>query len=1684
MADSNNLGNLYYTLDLDDKEFERKMKEKADKYGVSLTIKAKVEGLDTTKYFQTVEKASSSASRSIKDDMERNIPALMKMDDRLKQLNKWYAELEKTSEAAGRAQLRSTEASLRAAEKLTAEQRKQQGKQQQGIFTESVQSIGKTTEVMKQMSAYYKEMEQSNEKALKASEKLTAEQRKQQGIKIGGQFKEYIASLSKSSDVLKQMSSYYKDLEKETAKAAKDAQKLAQAQEKANQKSAIAAQKQATIDSQKQMEAYRRTLMQAKNVQIDFDQILERSAKSQNKFSNAVGLSNKTLLSQRMLAIQVSNQIGTMFSIYAAERFIKKLAEVRGEFEMQQVSLRAILQDAQAADHIFNQVKQLAVVSPFEFKDLVGYTKQLSAFSVPVEELYDTMKSLADISSGLGVDMGRIILAYGQVRSASVLRGQELRQFTEAGIPLVDELAKKFAELRGGVDATGKAIKAIPAGEVFDLISRRAVPFEMVKEVFEDLTSEGGKFYKMQEKQAESLKGKIANLADAYDIMLNQIGEANDGILKGGVEAISSMMNNWKELSKVLLALVATYGTFKAVMIATNTVMSITKSIQMVVWVANLTTAMNGATKATTALNLAQKALISTPIGLFATGLAAVVGALILFKKEAESTADIIEKLNAATSTYVDSNKELNGLIDTYESLSSKTELTDKEQDKLNKTMSLISQIVPGATSSMNEYGKVLAININHVKDFAESQKKYNKLVLEDTIESGKKRLAEIEKEQKRLVKIIETGTMPYVTNGVTMNIRVNEEGIRRAQDGLAKLTNEATEIAYQLAASEETLNGIKKTSNDPELYDWAKNLNEQISKLDISQSIIDEQSIKKAETTFEEFKKNLVSTYKDAQAEFERRKQAPEIFSDTDIANYKKKAQDYKKILDLIGGEDIKQKKGEDPAADALKKRIDLTKEAYKEYEKLRKLYSDPVAMKMVEDQEGFKGIDISKTKNELVKNLQSIYSEGATLTSEKGKKVLESLMKDIRTMIVGGVTDDFDQAMSIISKKIEEQKGKYDFYHDVLGLTGDKTIAFQIAFEGGEEKFDTYIEYLKNEFEKVAQLSGLKETSFDQIIGLSDVDKSKLPDQVKTLMEKIQTEISNNKVKVTIDAQGVINQFASIQDKIALIEKKAEQERAEARAVLSPEMYTAYEDASFQKQSEEIAKLKGEMLQLLPVWQQIFGETKYKSYGELEKAAEKAQEIIKNATINYDSKTNKPLSFSSIFTDENGKEINVSGQISLLEKLRKQIESLGEAGVDKDPFKSLVNGLKNILSNAEGVNKEAPSFNEKLSKMGASAAASANMIGSFASNLSDMFDALGNEGMANALSNVAEGMQSIANIGEAFAKGGVIGGIAAAAGEAVKWITKIFQAHDKKLQKQIEDSEKRVKRLGYAYADLERTIEKSLGQEKYDHTDEQLKNLAQQQKELYKQADLEEDKKKSDSDKVEDLRRQAVEVGQEIENLMNDIIDDITGGAAEIAKTLGDAFFEAFASGEDAAKAWADTVKDLVADIARQKLIEKYLEPAIDKILDKNTKGWFNDKGNIDISKVVNAMPELRKELMELYGGWAEMIEALSPELKDLVQGSAAGEGAAKTIKGITEDTAQLLASLINAIRQDVSVNRATLERIATLIGASSSNASLIQANVALIQSDVRAIKTAFLGMISGGHPKGGDGLRVFIQ
>lgn len=312
------------------------------------------------------------------------------------------------------------------------------------------------------------------------------------------------------------------------------------------------------LDFQRQMASAAKGVADATREVQDATEEASRATRQHKK--DVEDLNSETR-NQSTLLRSLRGAAAAYFSIDGARRFVTELARITGEFEKQQVSLRAILQDVAGADALFDKVKRLAVVSPFSVLDLTTYAKQLSAFSVPLDEIYDTTKMLADVSAGLGVDMGRIILAYGQIRSASFLRGQEVRQLTEAGIPILAKLAKQFEELEG---------RAVSVGEVFDKISARQVPFEMVEKAFKDMTGEGGKFYEMQEVLADTLAGKISNLRDSYEIMMSSIGNANSGVLKGAVNMLTKMMNNYEKIGKDLVALAAAYGVYKTAVYLTT----------------------------------------------------------------------------------------------------------------------------------------------------------------------------------------------------------------------------------------------------------------------------------------------------------------------------------------------------------------------------------------------------------------------------------------------------------------------------------------------------------------------------------------------------------------------------------------------------------------------------------------------------------------------------------------------------------------------------------------------------------------------------------------------------------------------------------------------------------------------------------------------------------------------------------------------------------------------------------------------------------------------------------------------------------------------------------------------------------------------------------------------------------
>lgn len=257
--------------------------------------------------------------------------------------------------------------------------------------------------------------------------------------------------------------------------------------------------------------------------------------------NNAAGRLNSTVQDLKSLFMQ-----GGL--VFGAQQFAMNIIRTGGEMEKQHIAMQSILGDMQNANTMFNQTKELALQSPFTFSELNRDVKQLAAYGVEYENLYDTTKRLADMASGLGVSFERIALAFGQVQARGWLDGKELRQIAYAGIPLLDRLSKYYSMREG---------KKVSTSDVKGRITNREVSFQDVKNIFWEMTDAGGQFYNMQLTLSETLLGRYNKLKDAWEIMLADFARGDSmigGTFKFVLDTVTSIVQQMHTLGPVMAA--------------------------------------------------------------------------------------------------------------------------------------------------------------------------------------------------------------------------------------------------------------------------------------------------------------------------------------------------------------------------------------------------------------------------------------------------------------------------------------------------------------------------------------------------------------------------------------------------------------------------------------------------------------------------------------------------------------------------------------------------------------------------------------------------------------------------------------------------------------------------------------------------------------------------------------------------------------------------------------------------------------------------------------------------------------------------------------------------------------------------------------------------------------------------
>lgn len=1678
---------------------------------------------------------------------------------------------------------------------------------------------------------------------------------------------------------------------------------------------AAAIQTKAEASAAAARELARQRAARAAKAELDLANARERSANAARRHMTATLNMNGAMNSQLSIVGQLRNEFLGLYSIYAAQNFLRAVVDIGGELENQKIAMASILQDEGKATTIFNQIKKLAVASPFGVMDLNQYAKQLSAYSIPYNELYDTMKRLADISAGVGVDMGRIILAYGQIKAAKFLKGTELRQLTEANIPMVDKLAERFSKLEGRI---------VSAGEVLDMISKKKVTFEDVKDVLWELTDDGGMFNNMQEVLSESVKSKWKNLADAIDIMLGDIAESMGSTLKWTAESLTTIAQNWKEVVPAIEAAIGAFGVYKVATFGANRLIgnesaalikstlaakqkaaanlvvassyrTLTNAEKGLIASSNTMTtadwkalASSGALTKEYALRLmalgklksgqaghivqvlgisraemsaalstskwrvamislgygikqvgvALKGLLFNPYMLLFTGLTAITE---LWYKSGQKADEMNERISELTTRAQDGFKNLTkeaqkfadvdpfkandaSLISSIEEM--KTALKDyspvwadtfnetfKTDDEGNTVKSLAEQyiLLRNALNDTKEAYRLLnAIKgtsehaneatdgyfddsfLENINDYIDAEERVNKIIgrmsgsyieystaMQKVIAkhgdfakaaSGKplkEQLSILKEYPKALASL--NNELPF-TGGYRDDIfqlrkawknskRIYMEDVlpdmqsfiseykSRLQSAGWNLDNlsDAQKIAISLDISsffdtfekmpkymrdffnEKTLEeefNIKINAEYTEpiqsLSDLQKKFNEatdgqfeaQIKVSTDSEKIIEgiQKAYKEAKETTNQLKPVLIKAGIDLSG-----------IGAIDLSKLpdwqKQIVSDYKKAFDTMqagekGAKEIgfsltdpnKDKSKKDAFAERLKERVNLLKDAYSEYKKWTSLVGKKEAANKVKGSgifdplfKGKEPVDIDDYRDELNKILNQLDDK-----TEKRRELKVSIQKILFDIDANAMKEASDKAAKELERYVSDVSKKWDIYKQLINAGASKKDASTYAF-GFLTDYENEAQYLIDTVQKKLKEKGvdlpftLSDDEAESILGGKD---SPLYKQFFKVWKDAKEAFEKDKVSIALDDTKVIANARSTIEKIRILSEQYASKTGlsvgkNGELVGDTSGLNNVQKAYLDEYNKKLIELKSTLLQLLPEWEKIFGDKEQRSFSDLKEAERIAREIKNNAKVSYDS-DGKPNGFTSFFTKDDGSIENVKGAYSLLDKLIKAIPQLQDAQLAVNPFKTLAKNVKELFTSE----KDSDKLEKKIGRLGESAAESADLVGNFAGQMSSMFDALGNEGMADTMGNVQDAMSSISNIGQGFAKGGIVGGIAAAAGEAVNWIGKIAQAHDKKLDKTIEKSKLRAQQLQYIYEQIDGILERFLGSgtelklvdaendrtrlnqlnnqigairnkgkinifdlmslQKYKQEAEKLQKrvsaydeggaygyqralMQEQLSELEKQRQAEIDKKKTDDSKVADYENQIAEMKQQIKDFAEETAESLYGiNLKDWASQLGDALYEAWQKGEDGAEAFKNKVADIMGDVMNSILKISILEPAMQQLQkmlfgEDGMSGYFGKDFSLD-EKELESIADYLMGVSEKTDDYYSMLDKLNNYMEKKYgismkeEEEDSGSGLSKGIQNVTENTANLLASYINAIRADVSVKREYVRRL----------------------------------------------------
>lgn len=1313
------------------------------------------------------------------------------------------------------------------------------------------------------------------------------------------------------------------------------------------------------------------------------------------------GVSNTTTQETQKMDNGFKNlalSIGAYFSGRMLLGLTQEVINVRGEFQKTEIALETMLGSSEKAKSLLKDMVNLAAKTPFSLQDITEGTKQLLAFKVPANEVVDTLTRLGNIAAGLSIPLGRIQLVFGQVRAKGKLMGDDLRQFTEAGIPMVAELAKKFG---------------VAESAIYDMVSAGKVGFNDVKDVLFAMTNEGGMFFNLMEKQSQSLSGKISNLQDSITQMFNEIGEGNEGLLNTGIDGLSYIVEHYQALVDILEGLVITYGVSKSALILYNVVQKENIVLTRLQAISNIN--LNSVQKlgviATMRLRQAQQALNATMLANPYVLTAALLTSLIYVMIKYADTTSVAEKAQAKLK------EQEKARMDALEELKSKTQaltavLNDKnatEYQQVKAYKELIA-LYPELGKQMDFYAFKAMNAEERTKLLSEAQDDFNLEKLKSDVDSGVAKVAQLEKQLKELYEVL-TSANPNSANAIQQQIDRTQLAIEQTKIEIEankkKLKTEEDALKYSRLSTEEKIKYQEELKNKTEEHiEYAKRKIESLMR-----------SGDDVQAAFEQLNiNNLINQLNQANSELEKLTGAKQATRGTKDS-YLEKKKDLEKQLSEI-------KEGDTAERDRIRneiKKVNKSLEFWDTTEKsVSKVRATPkkIAEKILPKgslaeiekriskineklNEAVKPTDKEKYKSELVKAQAEAEKARKSIAIQSEDEIIDAKIKkwqlyykaidqygkdsayvqgeyfkDLKTDDISSLADYLQSELSKIDLN-EGSSERFEKLSDLLAeISGESSNAlddFNKSLDELKLKSKNAYEYLEKLHQEQEKLKGGEKTP-------NNTAKTKaIDDRIKQEEEAIREGYEKFKeMHQTFEEQKaeITEKYAHLRQEIEKDKTLGEDKKAQLNAEIAKE------------EAKEISSVYLKSMTNNAEWQQAFGELENYSLMKLQRLKQLLQDKLKELQLNGG---NTPEAVKTI---------------------KDQILKIDDVARTRNPFKALKEAIKAMGD--ESLTSEQKM--EKLNKLAKATKASTDLINGVLSEGMNVMEGLGInigeeakevvDGVQTALGGVSDLVEGIASKNPVQILKGIAG--------VIKGMAKIFNG-DRKREREVKRHEQAVKRLKSAYEDLARSMQKAIGTDYFKQGEKSIENLKRQVEELQQAQRAERSKKKRDQGKIDGYDDEIRRVKQQQEDIIESMQKELLKtDFKSFADKLNEAFVNAFDGGQNAVKALGKSIDEMIKGAVTNALKLQFLEAPIKRNLDKLAKKM--EGGRIPLASELQSFAENFKEEMSVQ---VEAYKKVYESLGYTGANTLGGTELKNAIQGMSEETAGILEGQFNAVR-----------------------------------------------------------------